>query len=82
MLDAVRAMLGSKKAIAGIAGVVVAAALRVGLELETDAVAAVLAPILAYILGQGAADIGKNSTRALLMAATVASCATTFTQVV
>lgn len=61
MLSAIRAMIGSKKAIAAVAGVITAAALKIGLDLDTEAVAAVLSPILAYILGQGVSDLGKHS---------------------
>ena len=60
MLGALRVMLGSKKFIGAIAGMIVAAALKVGLELPSDAVAAVIAPVVAYILGQGVADLGKE----------------------
>jgi len=59
MFKAILEMIGSKKAIAMVAGVVVAIAAKRGLELDTEAVAAVVSPILAYILGQGAADFGK-----------------------
>lgn len=60
MLIALRAMLASKKFIGAIAGVIVAGALKVGVDLPTDAVAAVISPIVAYILGQGVADLGKE----------------------
>ena len=53
--------MSSKKAVAAIAGVIVAACLKVGLELDAEAVAAVLAPLIAYILGQGVSDLGKYS---------------------
>ena len=33
----------------------------VGLEFNTTDVVAVVSPLIAYILGQGVADIGKNS---------------------
>ena len=43
------------------AGVIVAVAAKRGLDLDTEAVAAIISPILAYILGQGFADFGKSS---------------------
>lgn len=60
MLDAIRAMLGSKKFVAAVAGTIVAATAKYGLELDTEAVATVIAPIIAYILGQGVSDFGKE----------------------
>ena len=59
MLKALLDMVASKKAISAIAGVIVAFALKYGLELDTESVAAVISPIIAYILGQGVADFGK-----------------------
>jgi len=56
-------MLTSKKAIAAAAGVIVAFAARYGLQLPEDAVNQILAPIVAYILAQGAADFGKHSQK-------------------
>ena len=63
MWDAVKGILGSKKAIAAIAGVVVSLVAKVGIDLETDAIVAILAPIMAYIVGQGVADIGKEAAK-------------------
>ena len=76
MLIALRTMLGSKKFIGAIAGVITAAALKVGLELPTEAVAAVVSPLIAYILGQGVADIGKNANLLITAAAASGSLAT------
>lgn len=61
MIDALKEMIGSKKALAAITGVIVALAARYGLELETEAVAAIVSPIVAYILSQGYVDRGKAS---------------------
>ena len=61
MFKAVLEMVGSKKAIAAVAGLIVSFALKYGLELDTESVAAVISPILAYILGQGFADQGKHA---------------------
>ena len=56
-------LLSSKKAVATLAGVLVAIAAKVGIGLEPDAVAAIVSPILAYILGLGIADHGKEAER-------------------
>lgn len=53
-------LLTSKKAIAAATGVIIAAAARIGLDLPADAVNQILAPIVAYIVGQGIADFGKE----------------------
>ena len=58
-----RDMLGSKKAIAMIAGLVVSCVGKYGLDLPTEELTAVLSPILAYVLGQGVADVGKEKAR-------------------
>ena len=63
MWDAIRTMLGSKKAIAAIAGVVVVLAGRIGLDLPTESIAEIVGLIIAYVLGQGLADIGKEADR-------------------
>jgi hypothetical protein len=63
MLDVLKEMLTSKKFLAAVAGVLVAAAARIGLDLPVEDVAAVLAPIIAYIVGQGWADAGKEAIK-------------------
>ena len=60
MINAIKEMLKSKKFIASVAGVIVAATAKIGLDLDTEAVAAIVAPFVAYILGQGWADAGKE----------------------
>lgn len=50
---------GLKKLSAMLAGVIVAFALRYGIDLDAGSVAAVISPILAYLIGQGIADGGK-----------------------
>ena len=60
MLSAIKGMLESKKAVAMVGGVLVGLAGKVGLNLPTEELTAVLSPILAYILGQGVADAGKE----------------------
>lgn len=53
-------MFTSKKFVAAMAGLLVGFAARFGLELPIEEVETLLYPILAYILGQGAADLGKH----------------------
>ena len=60
MGKAIKDMFGSKKAIAMIVGLIVSIAGKVGLDLPTEDLTAVLSPVLAYILGQGVADVGKE----------------------
>ena len=54
-------LLGSKKAIACVTGVVLAFTARLGLELDAASVAGIVGPIMAYVIGQGLADFGKHS---------------------
>ena len=60
MWNAVKGLLASKKALAAIAGVLVALAARVGLDLPESEVALVLAPIIAFVVGQSIADHGAQ----------------------
>ena len=62
-MSGLKEMLGSKKAIAMIAGLIVSFAGKYGLELEVEDLTAVLSPILAYILGQSLADVGKERAK-------------------
>ena len=55
-----KALLKSKKFLMAILGVAVAIAARFGLNLDTAALYAVVSPIIAYIIGQGLADTGKE----------------------
>jgi predicted transcriptional regulator len=59
-LQALKEMLASKKFLTAVAAMIVAAVAKLGLELETGAVYAILSPLVAYILGQGVADAGKS----------------------
>ena len=63
MSEAIRDMLRSKKAVAMIVGLIVSLAGKVGLDLPTEDLTAVLSPVLAYIVGQGVADVGKEKAR-------------------
>lgn len=53
-------LVSSKKAVAAITGAIIAATARIGLDLPADAVNQIIAPIVAYIVGQGMADFGKE----------------------
>lgn len=55
-------ILKSKKFQAAIVGLVVAFAGKAGLDLDDTTLLAILSPILTYIAGQAAADIGKERT--------------------
>lgn len=55
-----KTLLTSKKFIAAVIGVAVGFIAKLGIELDTDAVALIISPILAYIVGQGVADHGKS----------------------
>lgn len=63
ILNALKALViqfdGLKKLSAMLAGVIVAFALRYGINLDAGSVAAVVSPILAYLIGQGIADANK-----------------------
>lgn len=59
----IREALTSKKFVVTIAGAITAAAMKIGLELPTETVATVLAPIIAYLLAQGWADYGKEAAK-------------------
>lgn len=66
-----KTLLTSKKFRAAIAGVVVALIAKLGIELDTDAVAIIISPILAYIIGQGVADHGKSRAQEIVKAFSV-----------
>lgn len=57
------AILKSKKFQAAIVGLIVALTGKVGLDLDEASLLAILSPILAYIAGQSAADIGKEKAK-------------------
>jgi hypothetical protein len=63
-MDVLKELVTSKKLIAALIGVVVALAARLGLDLSTEDVALVVAPIVAFVLGQGLADLGKSAALA------------------
>lgn len=56
-------ILKSKKFQAALVGLIVAVVGKVGLELDEQSLLAILSPILTYIAGQAAADIGKEAAK-------------------
>ena len=54
-------VLTSKKALATIAGVLVVATNKIGLNLPEEAVTQIVAAIAAYVVSQGLADFSKNA---------------------
>jgi hypothetical protein len=53
----------SKKFIVTIAGTITAAFLKIGLDIPVEDVAAILAPVIAYLFAQGWADRGKEAAK-------------------
>ncbi len=56
-------LLKSKKFQAAVISLVVMILAEVGLELDPAALVVVVSPLIAYILGQGVADIGKEKVK-------------------
>jgi len=52
-------ILTSKKAIATLAGVLIVATNKIGLQLPEEAVTQIISAIAAYVVSQGLADFGK-----------------------
>jgi hypothetical protein len=63
ILQMVKEAVSSKKFITTVAGTIAAAALKIGLDLPTEAVATILSPIVAYIIAQGWSDTGKGAAK-------------------
>ena len=59
MWNLIGEVLTSKKAIATIAGVLIVASNRIGLQLPEEAVTQIIGAIAAYVVSQGLADFGK-----------------------
>lgn len=55
-------LLSSRKAVTALIGALTAGLMKLGFDVADDTVAAVLAPIIALIVGQGIADAGKPKT--------------------
>jgi hypothetical protein len=52
---------GSKKAIASITGIAVVGLKAIGVNIPEDSVLQIVGLIMAYVVGQGIADVGKES---------------------
>ena len=58
-MNVIKQLLASKKAIAAIAGVLVILAGRIGLNLPDETALEITGIVIAYLLGQGLADVNK-----------------------
>lgn len=61
LLQTLKALLQSKKFIAAQIGALVWLGGKVGLSVDTETMAGIVGPIVAYVLGQGIADHGKEA---------------------
>lgn len=61
MNESLKGLFTSKKFIAAVVAVLVAIGTRYGLNLDPETVGVIIAPIVAYIVGQGMADRGKEA---------------------
>ncbi|MCP4783381.1 MAG: hypothetical protein GY903_31105 [Fuerstiella sp.] len=59
MLKMLKELLSSKKAVAAVAGVLVLLAGRIGLNLPEETALEITGIVIAYLLGQGLADVNK-----------------------
>lgn len=57
-------LLKSKKALTAIAAVIVALGGKIGWDVSTEELMPILTPLMAYIVGQGIADHGKERIKA------------------
>ncbi len=64
-------LLRQKKFRAALIGLIVALVAKLGIELDTQDVFAIVSPILAYIVGQGVADHGKSRAQEIVKALSV-----------
>jgi hypothetical protein len=63
MWQSLKDLLASKKAIAGIAGAVMILVGRLGLDIDSELVTQFVSLVVAYIVGQGIADHGKEGAK-------------------
>ena len=56
-------LLKSKKALTAIAAAIVAGAAKIGWDVTTDELMPILTPLMAYVVGQGIADHGKERAK-------------------
>lgn len=62
-MDLIRALLASKKFVAAVVGIVLAIAGRYGFNLDPELVRELVYILIAYIIGQGIADHGKDAAK-------------------
>lgn len=62
-MDLIRSLLSSKKFVAFLIGVVISIGGRYGVNLDPDVVREVIGLTIAYIIGQGIADHGKDAAK-------------------
>ena len=63
MWKAIKGILGSKKALVAVLSGAIWVAGRFGLDLEIGELLPVVAPLWAYVIGQGVADAGKEKAK-------------------
>ena len=63
LIELVTEFLTSKKWLTAVAGVIAAGLLRINLDIPIEDIAVVLSPVIAYILGQGWSDTGKEAIK-------------------
>ena len=63
MFNAMADLCKSKKALTAIAAVIIAGAAKIGWDVTTDELMPILSPLMAYIVGQGIADHGKERAK-------------------
>ena len=63
MGKAITDLFQSKKALAAMAAVIVGLAAKLGFDISTDEILPILSPLMAYIVGQGIADHGKERAK-------------------
>jgi hypothetical protein len=63
LLTTLKALLQSKKFIAAQIATLVWLGGKVGLSVDTETMAGIVGPIVAYVLGQGLADAGKEAAK-------------------
>jgi hypothetical protein len=63
MLNALKELISSKKALMAIASAIVAGVAKLGLELDTEAVLTIITPLVSFVIGQGVADLGKEKAK-------------------
>ena len=63
MWKAIKQILGSKKALVAILSAAVWIGGRFGLDLDIEELLPAVAPLWAYVIGQGVADVGKERAK-------------------